>query len=63
MNTDLKNTKSNVLYTMLGTLRLLTIKSDDGYSESIVIPNDDEVTIKKAINKIHTENKIFWPRP
>ena len=56
MNTDLENTESNVLYTMLGTVRLLTIKSDDGYSESIVIPNDDEVTIKRAINKIHTES-------
>ena len=43
---------------MLGTVRLLTIKSDDGYSESIVIPNDDEVTIKRAINKIHTESYV-----
>ncbi len=58
MNTDLENTESNVLYTILGTVRLLTIKSDDGYSESIVIPNDDEVTIKRAINKIHTENYV-----
>lgn len=58
MNTDLENTESNVLYTMLGTVRLLTIKSYDGYSESIVIPNDDEVTIKRAINKIHTENYV-----
>lgn len=58
MNTVSENTKSNVLYTMLGTVRLLTIKSDDGYSESIVIPDDDEATIKKAINKIHTENYV-----
>ena len=58
MNTDLENTESNVLYTMLGTVRLLTIKSDDGYSESIVIPNDDEATVKRAINKIHTENYV-----
>jgi len=58
METVSKNTESNVLYTMLGTVRLLTIKSDDGYSESIVIPNDDEVTIKKAINKIYTDNYV-----
>ncbi len=38
--------------------RLLTIKTSDGYSESIVIPNDEEETIKKAINKIHTENYV-----
>lgn len=58
MDTVTENTKSNVLYTMLGTVRLLTIKSDDGYSESIVIPNDDEVTVKRAINKIYTENYV-----
>ena len=42
----------------MNTLRLLTIKTDVGYSESIVIPNSDEGTIKKAINKIHTENYV-----
>ena len=58
MNTITENTESNVLYTMLGTVRLLTVKTHDGYSESIVIPNDDEETIKKAINKINTENYV-----
>ena len=58
MDTVSKNTESNVLYTMLGTVRLLTIKTSDGYSESIVIPNDNEETIKRAINKIHTENYV-----
>ena len=58
MTTLTENTEINVLYTMLGTVRLLTIKTGDGYSESIVIPNDGEETIKKAINKIHTENYV-----
>lgn len=56
MNTVAENSESNTLYQMLGTVYLLTIKSDYGYSESIVIPNDDEETIKRAINKIHTED-------
>lgn len=46
------------LYTLLGAIRLLTIKNDEGYSESIVIPNADIETIKRAINKIHTENYV-----
>lgn len=54
----LENTESNELRTMLDTLNLLTIKSNNGYSESIVIPNDDEETVKSAINKIHTENYV-----
>lgn len=58
MDIELENTESNAPHLMLGTLRLLTIKSDDGYIESIVIPNDDEATIKRAINKIHTENYV-----
>jgi hypothetical protein len=46
------------LYTLLGAVRLLTIKNDGGYSESIVIPNTNVETIKKGINQIHTSDYV-----
>jgi len=50
--------KSN--YLKMGILLLLTIKESTGYTQSIVIPNENEETIKKAIAQIHTEGYIDY---
>lgn len=42
----------------LNTNLLLTININGGGSESIIVPNDNEETIKRAINEIYTENYV-----
>ena len=57
MNTSEK-TNENMVQTLLGTIFLLTITTNDGYSESIVVFDKEEETIKKAISQIYTDNYI-----